>query len=488
MRTSQGLYINGSWSVGAGAKFTSHNPATGAPLWQGSSASEQDVVHAVSAARAAFPGWANLTMEDRIRYLEIFAAELKKQQEPLAEIISQEVGKPLWESKTEVAAMVQKVDISVEAQQQRCGTAIRKHPLGELVTRHRPHGVAAVFGPFNFPGHLPNGHLVPALLAGNTAVLKPSELAPRVAEEVMRCWEKACLPKGVLNMVQGGHETGRSLAANPGIDGLFFTGSFSTGQKLSLSLAAHPEKILALEMGGNNPLLAGSIKDIPAAVYTIIQSAFATSGQRCTCARRLIVLEEAAEPLISALVDKTRSIKVGSYSDRPEPFMGPVITPQTAERLLQAQQKLIDMGAAPLLPMRLLAPQSGFLSPGLLDVTGIKGIPDEEIFGPLLQIVRSSSFSEAIAQAGSTAYGLAAGLISDSESQYEAFRQSIKAGVINWNTPLTGASSQAPFGGVGRSGNNRPSAFYAADYCNYPVASIESPAVKLPETLPPGLA
>lgn len=488
MIPSHSLYIDGSWVHGSGQTLESFNPATGKALWKGSSADLQDTAHAVESARLAFSKWSRRDLQERIAYIKIFADELKDNQSSLAETISKEMGKPLWESTAEIAAMIQKVDISIEAQLQRCPTTEREHPQGLSVTRHRPHGVVAIFGPFNFPGHLPNGHIVPALLAGNTVILKPSELTPLVAEEILRCWERTGLPKGVLNMLQGGPETGRYLVENPGIDGLFFTGSFHTGQKLSSAWAPYPEKILALEMGGNNPLIIDTLSDIPAVVYTVLQSAYLTSGQRCTCARRLIVLEQHAQQLIPALVEKINLIRVGSYTDQPEPFMGPLISFQAAKRVLSSVQELIDKGAIELVAMRSLAPETGLVSPGLLDVTLANDRADEEIFGPVLQIIRVPTFDKAIEEANKTTYGLAAGLISDSREHYEIFAENVRAGIINWNTPLTGASSLAPFGGVGRSGNHRPGAYYTADYCSYPVASIEAPRVKSPEKSPPGLS
>lgn len=481
------LYVQNTWLNGSGECFSSCDPATGELLWKGFSADQANVDQAVAAAQTAKSTWAQLTLEARSLYLQAFATELKNRQTALAKTISSEVGKPLWESLSEVAAMIQKVAISIEAQLDRCRTREYPHPLGIQATRHRPHGVVAIFGPFNFPGHLPNGHIVPALLAGNTVVFKPSECAPLVAEEIIRCWEKASLPSGVLNMVQGGKNTGICLANHPNIDGIFFTGSYSTGKQLSSLFAADPGKILALEMGGNNPLIVDEISDFEAAAYTIIQSAYLTSGQRCTCARRLIILEKQIPLLLPALISQIKKIRVGHYTEQPEPFMGPVISSKTAKNLLLTQEQLIQKNSTPLIPMSLLKPNTGLLSPGLLDVTEATNIPDEEIFGPLLQIVRVQNFKEAIVEANKTTYGLAAGLLSESKEHYEDFLQNIKAGIVNWNVPLTGASSSAPFGGVGRSGNHRPSAYYAADYCSYPVASIEEPVLKMPKVRTPGL-
>jgi succinylglutamic semialdehyde dehydrogenase len=349
--------------------------------------------------------------------------------------------------------------------------------------------VVAVFGPYNFPGHLPNGHIVPALLAGNTVIFKPSELTPRVAELTVQCWIEAGLPAGVLNLVQGARETGVALAGHPDIDGLFFTGSSRTGNLLHSQFAGHPEKILALEMGGNNPLVVDEVKDVDAAVYTIIQSAFISAGQRCTCARRLLVpLGAWGDALLERLVAVAASLRVGAFDEEPAPFMGSVISLAAAEHLREAQQQLIANGAVPLLELTQPLDGAALLTPGILDVSAVAERPDEEFFGPLLQVIRYDGFDAAIAEANATRYGLAAGLLSDSRERFERFWLESRAGIVNWNKQLTGAASSAPFGGVGASGNHRPSAYYAADYCAYPVASLESEVLSLPTTLTPGVS
>ena len=468
--------------------FRSINPATGDVVWEGKSADEAGVNKAVENARKAFEGWSTETVIKRIEYLAAFHDVLAGSKEELAEAISKETGKPLWESKGEVMAMANKVEISIEAHNHRCAEMIRDQPHALSITRHKPHGVIAVFGPFNFPGHLPNGHIIPALLAGNTVVFKPSEFAPLTAEITVRCWKKAALPEGVLNLVQGGRETGQFLSRHAGIDGLFFTGSWQTGKIFDAQFAGHPEKILALEMGGNNPLLVFETKNLQSAALTTIQSAFLTSGQRCTCARRLIIPNDSqGEAFLQELMNRMKGIRVGSYTDQPEPFMGPVINEAAAKRLLDAQKTLISAGGKSLVEMRQLKPGTGLLSPGLIDVTGVSNRPDEELFGPFLQVIRVPDFEAAILEANQTTYGLAAGLLSDREDLYQQFYQKARAGIVNWNNPLTGASSSAPFGGIGRSGNHRPSAYYAADYCSYPVASMETSELKTPAQLPPGI-
>lgn len=482
------LYLDGHWLAGEGEALESHEPGSGRRLWQGRAASASQVAAALQAARRAFAGWAARPLEQRIAVLERFAQVLGERSEALATLIGRETGKPLWEARTEVASMVAKVAISLRARAERAGE--RSAPLGDAqsVLRHRPHGVLAVFGPYNFPGHLPNGHIVPALLAGNCVLFKPSEQTPAVAELTVRCWHDAGLPPGVLNLLQGGRETGAALAAEPDLDGLLFTGSSATGLALHRQFAQTPQKILALEMGGNNPLLVEEIADLDAAVLCIVQSAFLSAGQRCTCARRLLVPEGAwGERLLARLVEVASRLRVGRFDAEPPPFMGAVISSAAAGQLLEAQAALLARGAKPLLAMRRLEPCSALLTPGILDVSAVAERPDEEYFGPLLQVIRYRDFEAALAEANATRFGLAAGLISTSQERYEQFLLHSRAGIINWNRPLTGAASSAPFGGIGASGNHRPSAWYAADYCAYPVASLEARQPLLPASLPPGL-
>ncbi len=468
--------------------FQSHNPATLEVVWQGIESGQKEIDRAFECAYQAFETWSNLSIQERIAYLHKYKEKLTHSRQLLAETISVEMGKPLWESFTEVTSMINKVDISIQAYEIRC-LEIKQPQASYLATaRHKPHGVVVVLGPYNFPGHLPNGHIVPALLAGNTVIFKPSELTPLVGELMGQCWLETGLPPGIFNIVQGGSQTGRLLASHPKINGLFFTGSWAVGQSLLKQFGEHPEKILALEMGGNNPLVFHEVKNIEAAAYYTLQSAFITSGQRCTCARRLIVVDGEHSPaFIRSLEDQIRQIMVGPYNQQPEPFMGPLISEKAAQKLMDAQNQLISRGGIPKIPMQMLKPGTGFLSPGLIDVSEILNRPDEELFGPFLQLIRVPTFEAALKEANHTAYGLAAGLLSDKPELYKRFYQSVKAGIINWNTQLTGASSTVPFGGIGHSGNFRPSAFYAADYCSYPVASLEAEKMQMPEKIAPGL-
>lgn len=481
-------FVGGHWIEGTGPAMSSTNPATGTANWEGHSATADEVDRAVAAARAAFEPWADRPVEQRLAVLEAFAKQLKAHQDALAETISREVGKPLWESRSEVEAMIAKVPITLEAYRQRCAAAEGKLDGGVGTTRYRPHGVVAVFGPFNMPGHIPNGHVIPALLAGNTVVFKPSEAAPAVAQKTVELWEMAGAPAGVVNLVQGAREAGQALAAHGGIDGLFFTGGTRAGLAIRRMLADRPQLIVALEMGGNNPLIVHEVADLDAAAFATVQSAFLTAGQRCTCARRLIVPRGGAgDAFVERLAAWIGRVVVGSFDAQPQPFMGPVISKRAADHLMDVQEDLLQRGAAGVVPMRRLVSEGAFVSPGLIDVSDVKDRTDAEIFGPLLQLIRVADFDAAMEEANRTAFGLAAGLLCDRRELYDRFYRRARAGLINWNRQLTNASSRLPFGGVGLSGNHRPAGFFSVDYAAYPVASIEAQRVSLPERLGPGI-
>ncbi|MFM9937390.1 MAG: succinylglutamate-semialdehyde dehydrogenase [Novosphingobium sp.] len=454
--------------------WTSTDPMTGAVLWQGEDA---DVDAAVAAARGAQPAWALRPLAERIAVAQRFAEVVTASAEEFAATIARETGKPLWEARTEVGTVAAKIGISITAQAERAGE--RHSEAGGIgqALRHKPHGVLAVLGPYNFPAHLPNGHIVPALLAGNAVVFKPSELAPASGAFMAALWQEAGLPEGLLVLAQGRADTGRALAAHPGLDGLLFTGSSNTGLALHQAFAARPDRILAIETGGNNPLIAWDVAegDVPAAASLILQSAFLSAGQRCTCARRLIV-GPGSEPLVEAVAAMADRIIAGGPFDDPAPFMGPVVDMNAAARVEAAWAALVAMGGRVIRPLQRLKAGTPLLSPAIIDVTGLAA-PDEEIFGPVLQIIRVADFDAALAAANATRFGLAASLIGGDAALYEHFWAASRAGVVNWNRPTNGASSAAPFGGVGVSGNHRPSAYYAADYCAWPVASLESAGI-----------
>lgn len=464
-------FINGAWQAGQGEAFSSLDPASGETVWSGQAANAEDVDRAYQAARAAFPTWGRTVLSDRIAIVERFGALLSDRKAEIAELIARETGKPLWDCIGEAGAMAGKIAISIKAYHDRTGETHGDTDFGSAELRHKPLGVMFVLGPYNFPGHLPNGHIVPALIAGNTCVFKPSELTPAAGEWMVRLWQEAGLPDGVLNLVPGARDTGAAALDHDELDGVLFTGSHNTGQFIHKKFAGRTGIQLALEMGGNNPLIVWDADDSEAAARIAAFSAFVTSGQRCSCARRIIVPEgPAGDAVVDRLVAIAEQLVPGAWNDDAEPFMGPLVSAQAADQVIQAQARLEELGGNVLLRAAITDRGPAFVSPGIVDVTGT-GHPDAEVFGPLVKVIRAADFDAAMIEANDTAYGLSAGLVSDDEALWDRFLVESRAGIVNFNRPTPGAASTMPFGGPGQSGNLRPSAYYAADYCAYPVAS-----------------
>ena len=438
----------------------SQNPVTGETVWEGVEAQPADVRKAVAKARNAFTDYSLRPQSERTAFMERWAQAVLDHKDTIAAAISSEIGKPLWEARLEAGAMAAKVDHSIRAQIERAGD----REDNAMALSHRPHGVMAVLGPFNFPGHLPNGHIVPALLAGNTVVFKPSELAPGVGDIFADLAEAAGLPEGVLNIVQGGRNTGAALL-DADINGLLFTGSAATGTTFHSHFAGRPDVILALEMGGNNPLIIHDSTDIQAAADIAVVSAFLSAGQRCSCARRLILPNGAfGDAVLDAIVATTRQLKIGPPEN--DVFIGSLVSEDAASKAIAFEATLRRAGGQSLLP---LEQDGAFLRPGLINVTGLD-VDDTEVFAPFLQVHRIDGLDAQIDAANATRFGLAAGLVSDDEATWRYARPRLRAGIVNWNKPTTGAASAMPFGGPGLSGNFRPGAYYAADYCAWPQA------------------
>lgn len=452
-------------------EIVSFEPATGAELWR---AKRGDVDDIVARARRAWPAWAAQPLANRMELMRRFANEVRKESDAFAELISRETGKPLWEARTEVESVIGKVEISIRAYAERTAQRKLDNALqGTMAVRHKPHGVMAVLGPFNFPAHLPNGHIVPALIAGNVVVFKPSEKTPAVGEFLCRCFHRAGISAAVVQLLVGGPEEGQDLVAHDGIDGVLFTGSAHAGIAINRKLATRPDKIVALEMGGNNPVVVWDTPKISDAAALVVQSAFATSGQRCSAARRMIVKASMYDAVVDEVKRLCDRMIVGAPFDDPAPFMGPVIDNAAADGLTESFVYLLSNGGRPIKHMVRPDRQLPFLSPAIIDTTAMAERPDVELFGPLLQVIKVDDFDQAIAEANNTRFGLSASLVGGTPQDYNRFWANIRAGVVNWNRPTTGAASAAPFGGIGLSGNHRPAAYYAADYCAYPVASSE---------------
>lgn len=467
------LWIDGRDVPGDGEALCSRNPADQTPVFQGAAASSAQVAQAFEAACKAGPRWAERPQDERDAIVLQYAQKVEQRADELAELITREIGKLPSDARGEVAAAVAKAQISIDALKERRGDIDQPLPDGRRTVRYRPLGPVLVLGPFNFPAHLPGGHLIPALLAGNPVVFKPSELTPAVGRWMVDRWTEAGLPAGVLNLIHGDATVAATAVDDPRVAGVFLTGGYAAGRAIHRQLAGRPEVLLALELGGNNPVVVASPPDPAATAEQLLQSAFVSAGQRCTCARRLIVVDnEAGRRTVDALVQKIRTLRCGLPTEDPEPDIGPMVSSRHANLLLQAEANFLAYGGEPLVEAGQEAGCGALVRPGIVDMTNCHDAVDQEWFGPLLQLYWVADFDQAIRRAADTRYGLAAGLFGGDEAMFERFRQRVPAGVINWNAPTTGASGRLPFGGVGASGNHRPAGYYTIDYCNDPVASL----------------
>lgn len=485
---SKGNYFNGEWRSSNGVPFSSVSPVDSSVLWNGSNATSYELNECISAACSVREEWENTPVETRYAYVRKFATLVKERIDEIATLIAKEVGKPFWEAKTEASALAGKIEPTINAYEYRNKELVRPMANGAVSrTSFKPLGVIVTISPYNFPAHMANGHIIAALVCGNCVIWKPSEKCPMVAEKVMEIWNDVGLPNGVINMVQGDGAVGEYFCNDERINGVFFTGSYFVGDKIRK--ACSTSKMCALEMGGDSPLVIWDVNDIEAAVVGTIQSAYITCGQRCSSARRIIVRnDDQGDAYINMLMRYVAGIKVGKPFDENQPYIGPMRDKMLVNAVLNYQEELLSMGAKSLIKCEQSSLGECFITPGIIDVTSILGkYKNKEIVGPFIRVCRVDTFEQAIEEANNTEYGLAAGIFTDKKELYDAFYSQVKAGLINWNQQLTGASGMAPFGGVKNSGNYRPSGYFAVDYCVYAVATIENEKLSMPANLPIGL-
>ncbi len=436
------------------------------------------VSRATAAAKKAFIPWARLPQETRNGYLRRLKELYISHTNELAESIARDTGKPFWEATTEVKSMINKIDITLDfsmklVQDERIENAL---PGVDGYVRHKPRGVMAVLGPFNFPGHLPNGHIIPALATGNTVVFKPSEATPAVAQVMAQIFHEAQLPPGVFNVVQGLIETGKRLTADENVDGILFTGSYETGQKIKQATFEHHWKLLALEMGGKNATIVWDDADINKAIYESVIGSFVSAGQRCSCTSRIILHPKIADQFIQKFYDTAKKLSIGYWKDNP--FMGPLINADAVEKYLRFQEIAQREGAERLMRGKALElDRNGtYVTPSICLVKEFKPesvYQKSEIFGPNVAIYQTDDFEHAVKINDSTGFGLVTSLFSKNKELYDDLLLRARTGLVNWNRTTNGASSRLPFGGIGKSGNDRATAHYAVQYCTIPVSSLE---------------
>ncbi len=467
-------YVGGRFLPIAGDSIVSTNPAEPQHvIWQGQPVLEH-VDDAVYAARQALPEWSGGSFDERVEAVRRWQQVMRDHADRLAALITDEMGKTSGESIAEAQAVAAKIDVTLDdvslGRVRGYEVAVTESRAGHC--RFKPHGVMAVIGPFNFPAHLPNGHFVPALLLGNTVVFKPSERTPAVGQLLAELMHETELPSGVFNVVQGGADVASRLVEGDAIDGILFTGSWSVGHKILHANLDRPGRIIALEMGGNNPAVVMDDCHLKQAVIECVRASFATTGQRCTCTRRIIVHRPIAERFIPAFCKATSTLLIGPGASAEPVFMGPLISEAAVQGVLDFQQQLTSAGGRVLVEATVMDRAGHFITPGVVEVDRFRLDRDCEVFGPFVQIAIVDDLDQAIEQANATRYGLAASIFTTDDQAYEEFFRGVKAGCINRNTGTAGASSKLPFGGLGHSGNHRPAAAFAVDYCASPIANM----------------
>ena len=315
-----GDYVNGEFVISSQAhhKFLKVSPSDKQDVLFEVLSSDEHIDQAVVLAKGAFNGWSDLGFQERANYLQKVKGLYQTHQEELAQIISRETGKPLWESKMEVRTMISKVDVTLNTSMQLIQNQVLANMPSNMtgLTTYKPRGVFVVLGPYNFPGHLANGSIIPALAVGNTVVFKPSEYTPATGQKIASLFHKAGLPKGVFNCIQGDGRIGEKLVKHPDVDGILFTGSYETGLKIKKATVTDYWKILAMEMGGKNASIVWKDADLDKAVYECVVGAFSTTGQRCSCSSRILVHRHISKQFIAKFLAVAKNLAIGSLESK----------------------------------------------------------------------------------------------------------------------------------------------------------------------------
>ena len=435
----------------------------------------------IVSAQKGFESWRKTSFEERITFLKKYQEIVRSKKDDIALALALEVGKPLWEAKTEAAALDTKVSVTITDSYER----IKQETIKDVMPKidghilYKPLGPSFVIGPFNFPCHLANGQILSALLAGNSIIFKPSEKTIYSAQLMMECFHAAGFPPGVINFINGTGYTAGKITADKRIKGVFFTGSKNIGLKILENTHKDLNKLVALELGGKNSTILHHDTNISHALPELLRACFLTSGQRCTSTSMILVHRKIEQEFINQFKAVTQKIRVAHPTSTPDPFMGPLIDAEAQKLYFEFCNFGKQEGAE-----EILAPQSldvgyeGFyVSPSIhyANKPNLNGkFIQEEIFGPNCFFVPYDDIEEAIKIANCTQYGLAASVFTRNPDIYKLCLRDIDAGLINLNRSTVGATARLPFGGLKNSGNHHPAAVSMIDHCVGTVASLET--------------
>lgn len=448
-----GSYINGRWTYSGDTVGVSNPAHRNEIVATFAVAAEDDAAAAIDAAAAAFPSWSAAPPARRGDYLRAAAAALRRRRDEAATILTREEGKPLFESRGEVDRSIALLEFYAGQATLLTGQTFPSTIPGRLLyTLPCPLGVAALITPWNFPSAIPVWKAAPALVCGNTVVLKPASLAPVSAAIIAECLHEAGLPPGVFNMVVGpGRRLGNRILDDPRVKVVSFTGSLQTGRAIATRCAGRLVRV-GLEMGGKNPHIVADDADIDRAVSDVVAGAFWSAGHKCTACSRAIVMSGIYDRFVAALVERVRALRIGDGLDA-NTQVGPVVCEDQLRAIMDYVESGVREGAKLLVGGRRLSggiyDDGWYMSPAVfVDVTPAMRIAREEIFGPVLCVMKADSLDHAIALANDTDYGLSASISTRSLAMAMEFARRIEAGVVHINSPTAGLEPNVPFGGL----------------------------------------
>jgi alpha-ketoglutaric semialdehyde dehydrogenase len=461
-----GLFINGKWvTPPKAARFETVNPATRQPLSSFVAATPADVTRAVDAAQLAFPAWRDTPAPMRGAFLLNAARILKERKPAVGRIVTQEMGKVISEGLGDVQESIDFIEYMAGEGRRLFGETVPSELRSKFcLTVRQPKGVVACITPWNFPTAIPNWKIAAALITGNTVVFKPASNTARCAAEVVRVYEAAGIPPGVLNFVTGsGGVVGKALIEDPRVRAVSFTGGVDTGRDVYVR-GAHQLKMVHLELGGKNPVIVMEDANLPLALEGVLFGAFGTSGQRCTATSRVIVHEKVYDEFLGMLLRRLKTFTVGDPLD-PTTGMGPVASADQEKKVLEyieigKKEAKLAYGGAKLTGG--VYDRGYFLQPTVFETRHGTRISKEEIFGPVLSVIKVPDYSEAVRVANDIDYGLSSAIYTRDVNR--AFRaiEDLETGITYINAPTIGAEVQLPFGGVKNTGNGGREAGSAA--------------------------
>lgn len=461
-------YINGKWIPAQnGATFESYSPVDGRVLGRLAKSSKEDVDVAVTAARKAFASWRKMPAPRRGEILFKVAQLIADRKEKIAHLMTQEMGKVIAEARGDVQEGVDMAYYMGGEGRRQFGLTAPSEMFNKFQMAIRePVGVVAAITPWNFPFAIPTWKIMPALVCGNTVVFKPATDTPLVAVELVKIFEEAGLPAGVLNLVLGtGSEAGEALLQHPEVDIYTFTGSTDSGKHI-YSQTAGKLKRVSLELGGKNAIMVMEDADLDLATEGIIWSAFGTSGQRCTAASRVIAHRAIEKQLTEKLVERASKLRLGNGAlDTTD--VGPVINRSQRNNIHEYTKIGLEEGANLLTGGRVAEEgdlaKGAFYYPTLFNkVRPNMRIAQEEIFGPTTVIIGVDSLEEAIEINNGVPFGLSASLYTSNVNKAFAAMREVQNGLFYINHGTIGAEAHMPFGGMKQTGNGHREAAWAA--------------------------